>query len=134
MLGVSGCSNDMRTLVEAAAEKATSAPNWRSISFATASRNTSAHILPRWGTSMRSSSRAASAKMRRSFAKRSCDGLEELGIQLDPQRNNAASHDERRIELPGGRVAVLVIPTDEEGAIAADTYQLATTGTMTNDE
>jgi acetate kinase len=56
-----------------------------------------------------------------------CGGLEELGIKLDPQRNNHASNEVRRIETEGGRVAILVIPTDEEGVIAADTYQLATT-------
>ena len=56
-----------------------------------------------------------------------CGGLEELGIKLDLQRNNQACHEERRIEAEGGRVAILVIPTDEEGVIAADTYQLATT-------
>jgi acetate kinase len=54
-----------------------------------------------------------------------CAGLEELGIKLDPHRNEQASHEARHIEVEGGRVAVLVIPTDEEGVIATDTYQLS---------
>ena len=57
---------------------------------------------------------------------KACEGLEEMGIKLDSVRNNQASHEARRIDAQGGRVAVLVIPTDEEGVIAADTYQLAT--------
>jgi acetate kinase len=57
---------------------------------------------------------------------KTCNGLEELGIKLDPKRNSEPSHDARQIEAQGERVAVLVIPTDEEGVIAADTYQLAT--------
>ncbi|HVT28978.1 MAG TPA: acetate kinase, partial [Lacipirellulaceae bacterium] len=62
---------------------------------------------------------------------KSCGGLEALGITLDRQRNNASTKAERRIEAEGSRIAVLVIPTDEEGAIAADTYQLATNGQPT---
>ena len=39
---------------------------------------------------------------------------------------NPRSARKRRIDVEDGGVAVLVIPTDEEGVIAADTYQLAT--------
>jgi acetate kinase len=58
---------------------------------------------------------------------RICGGLESLGIKLDGRRNESAVGKEALIDAQDGGVAVLVIPTDEEAAIAADTYRLATT-------
>jgi acetate kinase len=55
-----------------------------------------------------------------------CSGMESLDVRLDGQRNEQSSKVERRIDAGSGKVAILVIPTDEEGVIAADTYQLAT--------
>ncbi|SDI41642.1 acetate/propionate family kinase [Nonomuraea jiangxiensis] len=51
-------------------------------------------------------------------------GLDRLGIAVDPARNRAASTAERAISPPGGEVAVLVIPTDEEGEIACQALAL----------
>ncbi len=53
-----------------------------------------------------------------------CEGLPQLGIALDPQRNAAVVGCEGEIQAVGSRVKLLVIPTDEEGVIAADTYEL----------
>ena len=63
-----------------------------------------------------------SAEIRR----RTCQGLEFLGIELDPERNQAAVHPEAAIPIQrqGARVAILVIPTDEELMIARDTAAL----------
>ncbi|OBI95423.1 acetate kinase [Mycobacterium alsense] len=47
-------------------------------------------------------------------------GLEELGIAVDQRRNLAAGAGARRISADGSRIAVLVIPTNEELAIARD--------------
>jgi acetate kinase len=52
---------------------------------------------------------------------RSCAGLAHLGIALDEAKNRAASREPRAIHAEGGAVAVLVIPTDEELAIAQQT-------------
>jgi acetate kinase len=49
---------------------------------------------------------------------RSLAGLERLGIAVDPDRNAAAGHEERRISPDDGDVAVLVVPTAEEQEIA----------------
>ena len=55
-----------------------------------------------------------------------CDGLEELGIAIDPDLNQkTVGRREGSISVAGSKVDVLVIPTDEEAAIAADTYQIA---------
>ena len=47
--------------------------------------------------------------------RRICDGLEFLGITLDERRNAASAP---LISTEDGRVAVRVIPTDEESLIA----------------
>lgn len=46
-------------------------------------------------------------------------GLERLGIVVDPARNEAASGEQRFISAVGAAVPVLVVPTDEEAEIAA---------------
>jgi acetate kinase len=52
---------------------------------------------------------------------RICDGLNYLGIQLDPQRNQNNS---RSISADGSSVRVLVLPTDEDLMIAGHTQRL----------
>jgi acetate kinase len=49
------------------------------------------------------------------------EGLEGLGISVDPARNSADSKDARYISPEGSPVAVLVIPTNEELEIARQT-------------
>jgi len=55
---------------------------------------------------------------------RTCEGLGFLGIEVDPARNEAAAAGARVISADGAAVAVLVVPTDEELAIARDTVAL----------
>jgi acetate kinase len=50
---------------------------------------------------------------------------------LDPQRNAEVVGREGEIQSPDSRVKLLVIPTDEEGVIAADTYELIRPGGCT---
>ena len=54
-----------------------------------------------------------------------CAEQTQIGIEIDPAKNNAKSSDERLISTDASRVKVYVIPTDEEAAIAGDTYELA---------
>ena len=58
-------------------------------------------------------------------------GLEGLGIELDPEANEAASGREARITTDASSVPVWVIPTDEELVIAIDTMKLAQTAKQT---
>jgi acetate kinase len=53
-----------------------------------------------------------------------CDGLEQMGIRLDSAANTAAAGGEVQISSCDSKVKVMVIPTDEEAAIARDTYEL----------
>lgn len=55
---------------------------------------------------------------------RVCADLEWLGIELDPERNNAIERGARVISTAGSRVAILVVPTDEETEIASQTLEL----------
>ena len=52
-----------------------------------------------------------------------CEGLEFLGIKIDPEANKVRG-EEKLISTPDSRVSVWVIPTNEELAIALDTLEL----------
>jgi len=52
---------------------------------------------------------------------RACGGLSALGIAIDPARNASSASDAREIQPADGPIKVLVIPTDEELEIAAQT-------------
>lgn len=54
-----------------------------------------------------------------------CQGLEGLGIELDAGANGRRSPDTRLISTATSRTAVLVVPTNEELAIARQTADLA---------
>lgn len=62
------------------------------------------------------------------FRARVCDRLGALGVVLDDDANAARSRDVRRISAPGSALEVLVVPTDEEQAIAAATAALVADG------
>ncbi|MFF3949612.1 acetate kinase [Streptomyces sp. NPDC001902] len=53
-------------------------------------------------------------------------GLEGLGVELDAVRNAVRGHAARVVSAAGSRVAVAVVPTDEELEIAQQTYALVT--------
>ncbi|MEX2246893.1 MAG: acetate/propionate family kinase [Dehalococcoidia bacterium] len=61
-----------------------------------------------------------SAEIRR----RICEPLEPLGVRIDGERNTALSGAERRISADASGIAAWVIPSDEERIIARDTYDL----------
>ena len=58
-------------------------------------------------------------------------GLDGLGIEVDPEANDAASGREARITTDDSRIPVWVVPTNEELVIALDTQKLATTARQT---
>lgn len=55
-------------------------------------------------------------------------GLEPLGIALDPHRNRGRGDGPRRISTDTSRTTILVVPTDEERAIARDTAAVVASG------
>jgi acetate kinase len=52
------------------------------------------------------------------------DGLDLLGLAVDPQRNSAPGTGARLISPDGTKVAVYVVPTDEELQIATETLEV----------
>ena len=54
-----------------------------------------------------------------------CSELDQIGVQLDGARNKATVRKEGEISNDESRVKVFVIPTNEEAAIAKDTFELA---------
>ncbi len=55
-----------------------------------------------------------------------CEGLEYLGVEIDKDANNAKNDGKiRDITKKGGKVKVLIIPTNEELVIARDTLKVA---------
>jgi len=59
---------------------------------------------------------------------KACADMRHLGIEIDTRRNAAAVGREEDISAGESRARVLVIPTNEELAIAANTYQLLARG------
>jgi acetate kinase len=57
---------------------------------------------------------------------RICTGLDWLGVRLDAGKNRQMVGGEGRIDADGSRVALWVIPTDEELLIARDTWRVVT--------
>ena len=53
-----------------------------------------------------------------------CAEQQQIGIDIDPAKNETKSADDRQISTDASRVKVYVIPTDEEASIAGDTYEL----------
>lgn len=50
-----------------------------------------------------------------------CEGLEELGISLDPVKNDSTGQTERRLDTEKNRIQLWVVPTNEELIVARQT-------------
>lgn len=53
-----------------------------------------------------------------------CEGMDHLGIHMDPVRNSHGGHDIREFQATDSPVKLLVIPTNEELEIAKQAYTL----------
>ena len=127
LLGVSGLSNDMRSLVEAAENG-----NERArLAIGLFCYRLKKYIGAYWASLGRVDAIVFTGGIGENAAairEQVCAGLEPLGITIEAQANLAASGHESRVSADNSQVKLLVIPTDEEGAIAAETYRLATAG------
>lgn len=123
VLGISGCSNDMRTLIEMAAAGHQRAQLALDVFCYRVKKYIGSYyaVLGRIDALVFTGGIGENAPVVR---EKVCDGLAGLGIEIDGKRNEQLTGGEGRLD-PDGATAVLVIPTNEEGAIAKDTYQLA---------
>ncbi len=53
-----------------------------------------------------------------------CSGLDYMGLNIDPTKNNKRSGEARDISTNGSKGRIFVIPTNEEYVIANDTYKI----------
>ena len=123
LLGISGLSSDLRDVESAAAKGDTRAKLAEDVlnygvkkfigAYAAAMGGIDVLVFTAGVGENSASTRAAV-----------CDGLEFLGIKIDPVKNDMRGK-EMEISAAGSRVHVMVIPTNEELMIARDTKRLA---------
>jgi acetate kinase len=127
LLGISGESNDMRTLADLAADGDERAQLALDVFAYRVKKYIGAYAaaLGRLDAVIFTGGIGQNAKQVRAAC---CSELDCLGIQVDPEKNAAAQGIEDEIQSAESRVKVLVLATDEEAAIAADTFQIVTEG------
>ncbi len=124
LLGVSRRSNDMRDLEKAAAEGDADADLAIRVFSRRAKKYVGAFAAVLGGVDgvvFTGGIGENSARVRREI----CDGLGVIGALLDDRKNERSERGERDLASMDSRVRILVIPTDEERAIARDALRLA---------
>jgi acetate kinase len=127
LLGVSGVSNDMRTILEHAAAGNPRCQLAVEIFTYMTKKYVGAYAAAMGGIDalVFTAGIGENSPVVREMV---CEGLAFLGIELDRKRNAEAMGKESVISKPAGHTAVLVVPTDEERMIALDTMRLAGLG------
>jgi acetate kinase len=124
LLGVSGCSNDMRVLVEEAAaghQRCQLAIDM----FAYRVRSYIGAYAAVMGGLDAIVFTAGIGENSPEIRQAVCEGLEFLGVALDQPRNEQIRAIECDLSRPDARTRVLVVPTNEEQMIAIDTIKIA---------
>jgi acetate kinase len=123
LLGVSATSSDVRDLL-AASDKDTRAAEAIELFCYQAKKWIGAYAAAMGGLDALVFS-AGIGEHSAEVRSRICDGLEFLGLRMDPVRNTAGGHGDQVISAEDSRVVVRVIPTDEEIVIARTVWRLA---------
>ncbi len=127
LLGISGISNDMRTLCQHAADGHRLAQLAIEV-FCYRVKKYIGMYLAVLGRVDAISFTGGIGENSPLVRARACADLEPLGIDVDPERNQSVVGREGNVSREGSRIQVLVMPTDEEGVIATDTYDLVMQG------
>jgi len=124
LLGVSGCSNDMREVTRAADEGNARARLALDIFCYRLKKYIGSYtaVLGRVDALVFTGGIGENVAHIRG---RTCEGLGGLGYAMDPALNTAAARGQRDLATPGSPSRILVIPTDEEAMIARDTATIA---------
>ena len=129
LLGISGISNDLRSVRQASEEGDERAQLAYDMYSNSAKKYIGQYIAVMGGVDaivLTAGVGENCDKMRRMiFA-----GLQPLGIKIDLEKNRTGLRGERVISTDDSEVRIVVIPTDEEYMIARDTYQLVKEGTL----
>jgi acetate kinase len=125
LLGVSGLTNDMRELLAEEAEHGDRRARLAIDLFAYRARKYIGAYLAAMNGADAIVFAGGVGENASSVRARICDGLQWMGVELEPDRNAATVNGkEGRIDREGSRVEVWVIPTDEELLIARDTVRV----------
>lgn len=122
LLGLSGVSNDLRDIIDAAEggnKDATLALDY----LAGCLRDWVGAYFFSMGGADRIVFTAGIGENNSDLRARVLSSLEEFGIILDPERNEMKSKEERRISSDDSKTEIWVIPADEESVIARETYR-----------
>ncbi|MBN2296216.1 MAG: acetate/propionate family kinase [Pirellulales bacterium] len=122
LLGISGISEDIRDISEAA-EQGNHRAQLALDAFATAVRNYVGAYLVEMGGADVIVFTGGIGENRDEFRQAVCRDLEELGIELDPTANKNAKG-EAKISSDSSRTQIWVVPTNEELIVARQTKQL----------
>ena len=129
LLGISGISNDLRSVRQASEEGDERAQLAYDMYSNSAKKYIGQYIAVMGGVDaivLTAGVGESCDKMRRMiFA-----GLQPLGIKIDLEKNRKGLRGEREISTDDSEVRIVIIPTDEEYMIARDTYQLVKEGTL----
>jgi acetate kinase len=127
LLGISGLSNDIRNLLELSAQgnkRATLAIDVFCYRIRKYIGAYTAVLEPLDAIAFTGGIGENAVRLREQI----CGGMSQLGVQLDRTANEATVGNEAQISAAGSRVKVFAIPTNEQVAIAKDTYELAAQG------
>lgn len=125
MLGVSGVSSDMRDIEKAAEEGNERAELALQMFYYRVKKYIGAYAAAMGGVDM--------ILFTGGIGENDCvtrevtmKGLEYMGVEFDAEKNDGLRGKEAVISKDGSRVTVMVVPTNEELVIAADTYEIVT--------
>jgi acetate kinase len=124
LLGVSGLSNDMREVEQAAAagnERCQLALD----KFAFMAKKYCGAFAAAMGGLDALVFTAGIGENSPTMRQMICDDLQFLGVEVDAERNEKAIRGKAEMVISSGKTAVLVIPTNEEKMIALDTREIA---------
>jgi acetate kinase len=121
--GLSGVSNDIRDITEAANQGNDRARLALAVYITSARHWIGSYFLEMNGADALVFT-AGIGENRPEIRQDICENLDQLGIELDPEKNNATQATEAVISTPASRVNVLVIPTNEELVVAREARRL----------
>jgi acetate kinase len=125
--GLSGVSNDIREILDAAAKGNAAARLAIDVFVASARHWIGSYFFELNGADALVFT-AGIGENRAELRAAICANLDQLGIVLDAQKNNSTQAQEALISAPGSKVKVYVIPTNEELVVAREVKRFLESG------
>ena len=120
LLGVSGVSNDVRDITDAAASKGNAKAKLALDVFAASARHWIGSYFLQLNGADAIVFTAGTGENRAELRAAICANLENLGIKIDAEQNNSTRATEAIISAANSTVKILVIPTNEELVVARE--------------